>query len=188
MYRAKDKQGLRQTLAFYVAAGAVAGALAGALLGWIGGLLSLDVRVLLGTVLGLVAVGIGLTELSGRRIPLVQLDRETPVEWIDEGPVRWALRNGLAIGLGAGNRLGFWLWYVIPIGALLSGDPLVGALGYGCYGLIRTMGAAGMIFLFERGRIDREGRWILEFFDQARGIAATQLAVVGLAALLIFGV
>lgn len=48
-------------------------------------------------------------------------------------------------------------------------------------------GARGMILLFERVRIDREAQWILEFFDQARGIAAAQLTVVGLVALLAFG-
>lgn len=186
-FRAGNKQRLGQVATIYVLAALGIGLAAGGALGWAGSHLAFEARALIGAVLAVIAIGIGLVELSGRRVPLVQLDRETPAEWIERGPTQWALRNGLAIGFGGGTRLGFWLWYVVPLGAFLSGSVVVGAVGYGCYSLIRTLSVGGMMWLFERGRIDREGVWVLEFFDQARTMAATQLVVVGLATLVLFG-
>jgi hypothetical protein len=56
------------------------------------------------------------------------------------GPLGWATRNGLALGIGATSRIGFWLWYVMPVTALLSASPLAGAAIYGLYGALRAGG------------------------------------------------
>src|SRR3712207_8459275 len=39
------------------------------------------------------------------------------------------------------SRIGFWLWYAIPLGAFLVGDPWLGAVVYGTYGFVRGLGA-----------------------------------------------
>jgi hypothetical protein len=49
----------------------------------------------------------------------------------------WAARNGLAMGTGFTTRIGFWLWYAVPVSALLSASVLEGAAIYGAYALVR---------------------------------------------------
>jgi hypothetical protein len=36
------------------------------------------------------------------------------------------------------TRIGYWLWYAVPVTCLLTGRSLLGALMYGVYGLVRT--------------------------------------------------
>lgn len=171
-----------------MATGTVVGAVAGALAGAVGGLLTADVRSALGALLALAAAGLGLAELVGHRVRIVQIDRETPFAWLESGRMRWAARNGMTLGFGAFTRLGFWLWFVIPCGALLSGSALVGALGWGAYAFVRTAGAGWILLLTDRRRLNPEkGDALLRQSGRARGAASAQLFVVGVLALLALG-
>lgn len=185
MYRTQRgrSEGLR--LAAYAAAGLAAAALAGALLGLLGSLVPGAVRAALAVVLALAAICIALLELSGRRVPLVQIDRETPYGWLAPGPLLWAWRNGAALGFGARTRLGFWLWYAIPLGSFLAGSVWLGALGYGLYGLTRTLGVAGLL------RWERLGRFndveVLRSSAAARTVTDVQLLALGIVAAIFVG-
>ena len=138
---AHPRRAVATTLVAFVAATTVAGAAAGALLGALGGGVGSDVRAGLATLAALGGVVLGITQLRGGRVTLLQCDRETPKAWLDRGSIGWAGRNGLALGCGATTRLGFVLWYAVPVGAFLAGGPLAGALVYGAYGFARGVGA-----------------------------------------------
>lgn len=181
----KHKRAVATKLVTYVMAGTASAALAGAVLGICGGLVSPTARAAVATVLALAAVCLGAVELSGRRVPVLQLDRETPYGWLERDPLHWAVRNGAALGFGARTRLGFWLWYVIPIGAFLSASPVLGACGYGLYGLTRTLSAGGILFL--EVRRERTAVSLLRQGASARRLASAQLVVIGLATILIAG-
>lgn len=174
-------------LAVYVLAGTVAAALAGAILGALGGLLTGEARALLASVAALIAVALGFAGVLHVRVPLLQIDRETPYGWLQGSPTSWALRNGAAIGFGAGTRLGVWLWYLIPLGALLSGSPVIGAMGYGAYGLARTGGAGLLLLVQERRQGVSVWLRVLRQSARARRLADAQLLLVGVSALLIVG-
>jgi hypothetical protein len=138
--------------------------------------------VLAATLLGLAAVG-GRELVSRRLVPPPQLDRETAVGWLELGPYRWAVRNGAALGLGATSRLGYWLWYLVPVGAFAAGTPLLGAVVYGAYGLVRSLPALPL-YLDMRGGTGRLSRALLEHYPTWRRaeryglIAATALLFV----------
>src|SRR6266545_4524961 len=152
---------------------ALAATATGAVLGGIGTLIPIDVRIGLATVLAVPAVALGLIELTQRSVPVPQRDRETSQRWMQSGALRGAARNGLALGLGFSTRIGFWLWYAIPTGAVLTGDWRVGAALYGTYG-------AGRVIRCMRNRETDLGWWLVERGGVARGVAAAQLGLLGM--------
>lgn len=81
-------------------------------------------------------VGLGYFALS-RTTPW-QFDRETPIAWLHHEDSRTALYNGAALGSGFSTRIGFWLWYILPIAALLSGRIVLGATVFFVYGISRV--------------------------------------------------
>ncbi|HEX2296420.1 MAG TPA: hypothetical protein VHN37_14075 [Actinomycetota bacterium] len=163
-------------------AGLTAGAAAGAALGLLGSRLPLDVRAAAAAVLGVTAVVVGAAELwSPRTRGPRGRDRETPQRWMDMGPLRWAARNGIALGLGFTSRLGFWLWFVVPLTGLLSGSLWVGALAYGLYGFSRTaLPGAVMAAAIARPGWEYD-LWLLRRGMQARSLAAGNLVLTGAA-------
>jgi hypothetical protein len=178
----------RPALIVYVVTGTLVGAAAGAFTASAGSLLTTEARSALGALFALAATAIGLAELTGHRVSLVQIDRETPFSWLLAGPVKWAARNGVTLGFGAFTRLGFWLWFVIPVGAIVSGSPLIGSLGWGAYAFVRTASAGWLLLLTDRRRLDPEkGHTLLQELGRARVAASVQLFAVGLLALLASG-
>lgn len=173
-------------LATYVLAGTMAGAIAGTATGLLGAVTPESTRIVLGTLLGLAAATLGTRELtsSGKR-PL-QCDRETPREWVQRGPVLWPLLNGAALGFGATSRLGFWLWYAIPIGCFLLGSPSVGAAIWAAYGFTRTASAGG-IWLIEWRRPDADAGWPLHQRERADAMTQVLTLMLGLAMFLLMG-
>ena len=161
----------------------LAGLGSGALLGALGSLLPSNVRVGIAMVLAMVAIPLGLVELGGHRLVLLQCNRETPQRWLHRGPLQWAALNGMTLGCGAMSRTGFWLWYVIPTGALLVGRPDLGAVLYGTYGTVRGTAVWGIIFGLVRwcGGGDAAARWLIGRAGVARVVAAGQLALLGAA-------
>jgi hypothetical protein len=176
---------MRTRILAYVIGGLVAGLAAGAILGLLGSAFSDAIRAAAAVVLALVVIIVGTVELTGLRVPMIQVDRETPFNWRHAGPIGWALRQGAAIGFGARTRLGFWLWYVIPIGAFISASPLLGAVGYGLYAFTRTVSVTGIVSL--QNLRDMSGVRIMEFKSDARVITNVQLIIIGLATLVVAG-
>lgn len=109
------------TATLYSLSSSLAGITTGLLFGASRALLSPALRVALASSLAIIGVILGGFELSGRRLRPFQLDRETPHRWLDAGPVWWAIRNGVALGSGVTTRIGFWLWYAVPIASFLIG-------------------------------------------------------------------
>jgi len=102
------------------------------------------------------------------------------------GPLRWAIRNGLTLGFGATSRIGFWLWYVIPLGAFLVGDSIFGAIIYGAYGLIRALGATVILLGMIRLKTDISD-WLIERYGEARILTSGQLVFLGVATAIVVG-
>ena len=185
MHRTERKASRNSKLFTYVLTGTTAAAVSGAVLGAIGGLLPVDLRASLTVLISIGAVTIGILEVRGARIFLLQFNRETPSQWLRPGPLIWAMRNGAALGIGLGSRLGFWLWWVIPLGAMLSGSVLIGAVGYGLYGFTRTGGVRVIMFVEHKFGVST-GRllgWSVGF----RRATAAQLIVIGVSSIVIVG-
>ncbi len=170
------------SLASTLAAGAAGGAL-----GWAGYLLPWSLRLVAASVAGVLAILLGLVEVRGRRLCPVQRDIETPQHWMLAGSLQWAALNGAALGLGATTRIGFWLWYVVPLGALLSGGADAGALVYGAFGASRGMAVWVILYGLIRIR-PRDWRvWLIHQNGTARLAAAQTLVSVGVIAVVAFG-
>lgn len=170
----------------YSFSSALAGLATGAGLGAAGGFLPADARLAVGSVLAVAGVAVGGLELFGRRVQLPQMDCETPQRWVDRGPLRWATWNGLALGFGATSRIGFWLWYAIPLGSFLAGDALLGAAVYGTYGLVRALGAVFILLGMLRLKTDLSDT-LIEHYTTARVLASSQLVLLGVATAIVVG-
>lgn len=169
-----------KALLFSVSA-SLAGMVTGAVLGAAGTVISLEVRVAVASLLALATVFVGSLELLGIRVYLPQFDRETPQSWLHKGALTWALLNGISLGVGATSRIGFWLWYVVPLGAFLFADPVLGATIYGVYSVTRGA-AVWVLILGARSGLLREDwgdRFVLRI-PTAQVVAAGQLIFVGL--------
>ena len=186
MHRNQAGRSWQSKAAVYALASAVAGLVAGTVLGTVGSLLSLDIRLAVGSILAVAAIAVGSLELWGRRPQPLQFDCETPQRWVNTGPLRWAIRNGLTLGFGATSRLGFWLWYVIPLGAFLIGNPGAGAAIYGTYSLVRALGAPVILLCSARLETDISDR-LIAGYDAARVLAAGQLVFLGVATAVVVG-
>ncbi len=186
MYRNGAGRGWISKAIVYALSSACAGLLTGAFLGIVGSLLPLDFRLAVGSVLAAAAAVVASLELFGRRVQLPQFDCETPQRWVHKGPLRWATRNGLTLGFGATSRIGFWLWYVIPLGALLIGGPVLGAVVYGTYGLLRALGAVFILLGTLSLKFDVSD-WLMKRYGAARALAAGQLLFLGVTSAIVVG-
>ena len=170
----------------YSLSSALAGLVAGAVLGVLGGLLPIGFRLAVGSILAVVAIAVSGLELLGHRIQPPQFDCETPQRWVHKGPLRWATQNGLALGFGATSRIGFWLWYAIPLGAFLFGDLWLGAVVYGTYGLIRGLGAVVILLVMLGLKVDISD-WLIRRYGAARVLATGQLILLGVSTSIVVG-
>ncbi len=186
MYRDRTGRSWIGKAVVYSLSSALAGIVAGAALGAAGGLLALGLRVAVGSILAVAAIAVGSLEFFGRRVRLPQFDCETPQRWIRKGPLRWATRNGLILGFGATSRIGFWLWYAIPLGAFLVGDVRLGAVVYGTYGLVRGLGAVFILLVMLTLKFDVSD-WLIRRYGAARALAAGQLVFLGVSTSIVVG-
>ena len=186
MYRNQAGRSWISKAIVYSLSSAAAGLVTGAVLGAVGSLLALDFRLAIGSILAVAAIAVGTLEFFGRRVQPPQFDCETPQRWVHRGPLRWAIRNGLTLGFGATSRIGFWLWYVVPLGAFLVGDSKFGAVIYGTYGLVRALGATVILLGMMRLKTDISD-WLIERYGEARVLAAGQLVFLGVATAIVVG-
>lgn len=168
-----------QKAALYSLSAVFAGLVSGWLLGFIGSFVPLEIRVAAATLLGIAAIVVALLELNGRHPHLLQCNRETPQDWVHKGPTKWAIQNGLALGCGATSRIGFWLWYAVPLGAFLVASPWLGAAIYGAYGAVRGM-SVWLIFFGLARRNEHWDEWLLSQKETATLVAAGQLLLLGI--------
>jgi hypothetical protein len=168
----------------FIGAGTFASLVTGAALGAVGSLVLPAIRLAL---FSLVVVGlavVGMAQLAWRRvIQPWQLDRETSQRWLRKGPISWSIRNGMALGFGATSRLGYWLWYLVPVGAFVSGGAISAAVVYGLYGLSRTLPALILFLEMRLGRrgvshalLERYERW--QSMERVALVAALVLLVI----------
>lgn len=165
-------------------ASALGGILAGAGLGWVGSLVSYEARIIFATLLGLLAIFIGIAELSGKRLFLPQFDRETPRTWVDEGAFQWAFKNGFFLGIGATSRIGFWLWFVVPFAALLSASAWMGAVVYGIYSAVRALMIWPALLGLNR---DDASTWVVTYKKRASDISNLFLLLTGMVVVVVVG-
>lgn len=166
----------------YVLSATLSGAITGGGLALVGQALGRDGRAVVAAAGAAGAIVVGGSELAGVRVPLPQLDRETPPPWTVRHALAWAIRNGALLGTGAWSRIGFWLWFVVPVGALISGDAIRGAGLYGAYGLARS----GSVWLVALGQQRGVGKgsidlWLVGRAEALRRPAALLLLADGIA-------
>jgi hypothetical protein len=165
----------------------LAGMISGFVLGWVGSLARLDIRLAFASLVSLTGIIIAILELSGRRLHLLQCDRETPQSWVHKGPIQWAIQNGLALGSGFANRIGFWLWYSIPLGAFLVGSPVLGACLYGIYGLVRGTIVWALIYGPAKKYGEELAERLIGYNKIARLITTGQLLFLGIVVAIVIG-
>jgi hypothetical protein len=123
----------------FTATAALSAGLAGSVLGSIGGLLESPARI------GLAAAAlIALGAATFRRREPWQLNRETNPDWLLLADWRTAVYNASSLGLGFTTRIGFWAFFLVPIGAFLSGSAVLGALVYSSYALTRSLASLAL--------------------------------------------
>lgn len=106
---------------------------------------------------------------------------------MNRGALRWAARNGFALGVGASTRIGFVLWYVVPIAALLSASLPLGAGVFAAYGFFRTTAAYAIIRAARDQDFEALADALRRWGGLARAVSAGQLAIVALTTLLVVG-
>ena len=84
----------------------------------------------------------------------------------------------LSLGFGDTCPLGFSLWYAVPLGAMLSGDPLLVAAVYGTYGFVRAA-AAPLMLLGSMSFGGNLSGWLVAHHKGGRVLAAGQLILLG---------
>lgn len=131
---------------------------------------------------------IGFAEFSFANFPVLQKNCETPQRWLRKGPYYWAVRNGGELRVGATSRIGFWLWFLVPVSSLLLGSVAAGALLYGTYAAARGLGVwAHFIRWPDWTRVpqDEFGTFLFRLNGRAKQISALLLVTMCAAAIVI---
>jgi hypothetical protein len=171
----------------YVAASVVAGVVSGGVLGFAGSHVEARYRFAFATAAGAAAWILAALQIGRRDVRPLQCDRETPQRWLHAGPYRWALRNGISLGCGATRRVGFWLWYAVPLGALLSGSTRGGAILYGAFSITRSLAAPAILVVATRRTSWDYSDWLPERFSLAQRVSTTHMALCASTVLVTFG-
>ncbi|TML59859.1 MAG: hypothetical protein E6G22_12355 [Actinobacteria bacterium] len=100
-----------------------------------------------------------------------QRDAETPTEWLEREGLTVAVRNGLALGAGFLTRVGFWIWWVLPVLAFESGSVQAGAIVGAAYGAARLGASSFVAARAEATRSDRLPRKLLLWRPRATAAA-----------------
>jgi len=117
----------------FVGVALLSASLLGAVLGGFGQLLGAPTREVVSILALLVTSWVALS-----RTHPWQLERETNVNWLLYRDWRTAAYNAISLAFGFTTRIGFWLFFLVPIGAFMAGEARLGALIYGAYAASRT--------------------------------------------------
>lgn len=121
---------------------------------------------------------LGFRLLGGKKVSLFQRDAETPKTWAGARPFSWAVRNGVALGSGWYSRIGFHIWYAVPLACLALGSAKLGVLIYGAYGLTRAL-AGRLALLLVAEEEWNHGLWLLTRVSEAQRASAQAVVLVG---------
>ena len=128
--------------AVFFFSGIALAAVVGLTLGLVGAQLGDDLRGLMVTLAIVAIVGAAI----GRGRPW-QLNRDTALSWLFYNDWRTAALNGAELGVGVTTRVGYWLWYIVPLGAVASGSARNGALLYMSYATVRLAMSLSLAWL-----------------------------------------
>ena len=122
---------------------------------------------------GLVAASASLVLVAAawRRSRPWQRDAETPTEWLEREGLGVAVRNGFALGAGFLTRLGFWIWWALPVLVFESGSVRAGAVVGATYGAVRLGSSSLVAAGAEAARSDRLPRRLLGWRPRAALVA-----------------
>jgi hypothetical protein len=170
-----------------VVAGMAGGAAFGALCASLGLLVSEEATAATAT---LALGGLSAAAFCNRRLP--QRDRETSMGLMRGGPRVWAMANGFQLGMAATTRIGFWIWYVLPIVCALSRSVSFGLIVGGTYGATRTIGHAAIGWQIARhendGARERFGASVLRLGPRHRAVTRIVAGATFLALFLWVGI
>jgi hypothetical protein len=167
-----------------IGSAAVAGALAGLALGYLGQQLPEAARRDAVIILAALWVIAGAIEALRGRVPLVELDRETPRTWADRSAIGWAVKNGASLGVGATTRVGFPAWYAVPTLCLLFASPTLGVAAYGSYAVTRVASVLLLTYAARRSGFEIMAREVFSLKPVTRQVAGGVLLALGTALLL----
>jgi hypothetical protein len=154
--RVNGRSSLAVPLLVLTAAAAAAGAIVFALVAASGALFPVASRGLLAGSAALVLLAV-----ASRRERPWQRDVETATRWLEREGLLVAVWNGLALGAGFVTRVGFWLWWLLPLLVFESGSIAIGAAAGSLYGATR-LGVSGLVAAgAEAWRSDRLPRRLL---------------------------
>ena len=117
------------------------------------------------------AASLALVVAAARASRPWQRDAETPMDWLEREGLTVAVRNGLALGAGFLTRLGFWLWWMLPVLAFESGSVRAGAIVGAAYGAVRLGASSFVAVRAEAKRSDRLPRRLLLWRPRATAAA-----------------
>ena len=87
----------------------------------------------------IVVVAVAVAWLAGARSARPwQRDVETPLSWLQQPGLRVALWNGVALGTGFATRVGFWLWWSLPVMSFALAEVPLGLSIGALYGASRV--------------------------------------------------
>lgn len=169
-----------------IVAATMTAATTGAALAWASRFIPIHIRMLLLVIFAVCgALGV-LVELTVNVKILPQRDRETKQKLLSHGPHLWAVENGALLGIGFVSRLGTWLWLVLPVGVILSGDVRAGAMVYGIYGFTRLLVPSILATAAHRHPSINISAGVLNLRPPT--MEACNLAFVGICATIVLGV
>jgi len=141
-------------------------------------------RAVIWAVLAILCLGYALHELLLIRLPVVPIRRQVPSALRVGFPLpQVALIYGVQLGAGILTRIVSPILYVLCVALLTLGNPVLGAIVMGCFGLVRTL--ANMAFAAGLPTIDAavgRARSLINLEAARRLSSAAALAVVAVIA------
>jgi hypothetical protein len=131
------------------------------------------------------ALAVTLAAMALLRVPVLQRDVETPQGLMSAGPIVWAAGNGALLGVAVTSRIGFWAWYVLPLGLLYLARPDWGLLIGGTYGFVRLAVLVGIAFQMRSVSNDTAGRLSIRMIELRSRIRPAMAALTVVAAVVI---
>jgi hypothetical protein len=139
-YGLSERRGLPVILTLHCVGSVAGGAALGTLLGAGGKLAGFGRGVFPGLATGCLALLYSCHEARLIRVPTPQRQRQVPHGWrLRFSPAVASLFYGAGLGVGIWTLVSVASFYVVLLWAILSGDPLAGAVTLGAYGFFRTL-------------------------------------------------
>jgi hypothetical protein len=165
----------------YVSSAMLASSATGSLLGVSGAMVSQPTRDALLSMAAFALLALGILDLANHPVRLIQFDRGRPHPSANSSPLKWTIKNGSALGTGFSSRIGFWMWFLIPVSSYWTGDFAKGAFVFGVYGLCRSASVWLVAKAFHRRLGKQVGTevWLVSQVGNASMISSFVAVLVG---------